>query len=481
MPTMVRVLRCSPGGVAAIASSRVVPRVAPLPSPPSSRAVPQLAPLPSPASSRAVPQVVLLNVIVCGLEVCASAAFTYIPPLLLKSGLHEEQMSIVLGIGPLLGLFLVPVIGRASDRCGSAYGRRRPFIVALSATLIVSLCSLAYGDVVAGWVAGSRGGTVSVGLLIVGSVLLDFSSQACLTPCEALLSDACCDTDRADQCFFVYSFMVSVGGCIGYLVTAIDWADTAVGAFFGGQERAAFSILVVIFSATMVTSLTVAAETPLSAPTPADDDSGVALLEQIQKIQLGVDRPDDRPPPPPPRPPPGLGGALLTVMPRFVRSVLAIPLVLRRLAAANFCSWTAVMGFNLFYTDFVGQAVYGGDPNAAPDSARALAYDAGVRMGSWGLLLHCVTSAAYAAVIGRLVARVGPRVTYLAGMGSFTVAMAVMAASRNVVVVSAMAALTGVGYATLTTVPFLLVTQYHQRKQVSRRRASVNAVPPAHR
>ena len=41
-----------------------------------------------------------------------------------------------------------------------------------------------------------------------------------------------------------------------------------------------------------------------------------------------------------------------------------MPAVLKRLAVAHFFSWTAVMAFNLFFTDYVGQSVYGGNPNA---------------------------------------------------------------------------------------------------------------------
>ncbi len=71
---------------------------------------------PAPPSSRipnlSLQQLFLLNSCVCGLEFCASAAFTYIPPMLLKAGIEEEHMSLILGIGPLLGFFFVPIIGK---------------------------------------------------------------------------------------------------------------------------------------------------------------------------------------------------------------------------------------------------------------------------------------------------------------------------------------------------------------------------------
>ncbi len=77
---------------------------------------------PTPPSGRipslSLQQLFLLNSCVCGLEFCASAAFTYIPPMLLKAGIEEEHMSLILGIGPLLGFFFVPMIGKQLNNYG---------------------------------------------------------------------------------------------------------------------------------------------------------------------------------------------------------------------------------------------------------------------------------------------------------------------------------------------------------------------------
>ena len=45
----------------------------------------------------------------------------------------------------------------------------------------------------------------------------------------------------------------------------------------------------------------------------------------------------------------------------------------------------------LYYTDFVGQSVYGGSPEAEKGSIGETLFDNGVRMGSWGLFLSSVT------------------------------------------------------------------------------------------
>jgi solute carrier family 45 protein 3 len=44
-------------------------------------------------------RLIFINAMVCGLEVAATVAFTYLPPILLKAGFAESNMGIILGIG----------------------------------------------------------------------------------------------------------------------------------------------------------------------------------------------------------------------------------------------------------------------------------------------------------------------------------------------------------------------------------------------
>lgn len=45
-------------------------------------------------------RLVLLNSLTCGLEICAAAGITYVPPLLLEAGMEERYMTMVLGKDP---------------------------------------------------------------------------------------------------------------------------------------------------------------------------------------------------------------------------------------------------------------------------------------------------------------------------------------------------------------------------------------------
>lgn len=468
-------------------------------------------------------QIFLLNAVVCGVEVCACSGFTYIPPMLLKAGYTEENMSIILGIGPLLGFIFVPIIGRASDRCRSQYGRRRPFILMLSVLIIISLLVIPYGEYFSnlflGYTPTSK--TVALVILTLSVILLDFTSQACLTPCEALLSDAAKGTNQKDRVFMVYSQMVSLGGLLGYLITAIDWSNTFIGSYFGTQERSVFSILIVLFLFLLSATIMVAQEHPLSVVEDSEmenlmtkEDSGnvTVAIGNGGAFESGYESSGSEDGGQTPASfSPGRKGRhrkafkqkslafrgicgvcnLLTLvvrvrifscfyniwtfiwssiynrLPDSLRRVFDVPLVLQKLALANFCSWTAVMGFNLFFTDFVGQAVFQGNPNAPENSYLRHRYDEGVRMGSWGLLFHCITSTTYVFFIEGLVEKYGMRNTYLAGMFVFSLSMFGMVFYRHIIFVNMMASLTGFAYATLTTIPFILITKYHNNKEVS--------------
>ena len=80
-----------------------------------------------------------------------------------------------------------------------------------------------------------------VGFLIFGVVLLDFCGQVCFTPLEALLSDLY--RDQEDLAFSMFSFMVSLGGCVGYLLPALDWSRGLLSVYLGGQADCLFLLI----------------------------------------------------------------------------------------------------------------------------------------------------------------------------------------------------------------------------------------------
>lgn len=400
-----------------------------------------------------------------------AAGITYVPPLLLEAGVEEQYMTMVLGIGPVLGLLFIPLIGSASDQCNSSYGRRRPFIWLFSMGVLLALFIIPHADVLAAHVAWG-GQTLQVGFLILGVGLLDFCGQVCFTPLEALLSDLYRDEEDCSQAFAMFSFMVSLGGCVGYLLPALDWSHGLLSVYLGGQAECLFSLLILIFISSVLITMNVSEEPSCANSSSGESGSllepGTGVMEAgrcgvprsccyLLKCKLRLLK----------------SGPLMCLLrtcwsmtPAIYRSYCHVPRVMRQLCVAQLCSWMAVMSFMLFYTDFVGEGLYEGVPSALPGSVSKQRYDEGIRMGSMGLFLQCATSTFFSLVMSRLVRHLGSRWVYLSSMVSFTVSALVICLSKSVVLVTVMAALTGYAYATLQTLPYTLTCHYHKEIEV---------------
>jgi len=431
-----------------------------------------------------ISRLVAINAVVGGLEIAACVAFTFIPPLLLKAGFSETHMSIILGVAPFLALFTVPMLGKWSDSCTSRYGRRRPFIFFFSIVLVFSLFLLYVGQSLTIDI-GTK--TIRMLLLSIGVILLDYASQAAINPCEALMSDLMAGQHGEEAGFTVYSGMLSVGACIGYLLTALDWASLGFSA--GNREQTALILVLVLYLGCFLITMFSAHERPFRVLNLDDRDIDIhsKLLNAETTSDPGYESDEDESLKMSPLWPRIKGNRaivslrrcspmkILTAPPKIILNALCLPLnfyrtiasappVLRDLFWADLASWIAIMAHGMFYTDFVATAVYGGQPDAPPGSVYDLLFDEGVRMGSWGLLLHSITACVYAVFIQEHVTRMlGLRRSYQLGLGIFAISMAVTVLNTSSLsCLNLAAAASGLGYAVITTIPNALVTMYHE-------------------
>uniref|UniRef100_A0A8C5M9A5 Solute carrier family 45 member 3 n=1 Tax=Leptobrachium leishanense TaxID=445787 RepID=A0A8C5M9A5_9ANUR len=403
---------------------------------------------------------IFLNFLTCGLEICVAAGITYVPPLLLEAGVEEQYMTMVLGIGPVLGLILVPLIGYASDTCQSIYGQRRPFIWLLSVGVLISLLIIPHSDTLASFFSWG-GKTVHIYFLICGVGLLDCCAQVCFTPLEALLSDLYGDSEDCGQAFATFSFMISIGGCIGYLLTSVNWNYTFMSLYIGGQYECLFSVLTCIFIisvlVTMKTSQVLCKKPQGLDFSPSFTSMSFSRCCFVPKLKVRSWKCN---------PVFCLLSLCWSITPKIYHSYCQVPKVMKQLFAAQLCSWMAMMSFLLFYTDFIGEGLYKGIPSAAPGTESRLRYDEGIRMGSLGLFLQCATSTLFSILMNKLVKYFGSRQIYLCSMVTFTSSALVICLSQNIVIVTFMSSLTGFAYATLQTLPYTFICLYHKEKEM---------------
>lgn len=57
--------------------------------------------------------------------------------------------------------------------------------------------------------------------------------------------------------------------------------------------------------------------------------------------------------------------------------------------------WLSFEGLLLFYTDFMGEVVFQGDPKAPHTSEEYQKYNSGVTVGCWGMCIYAFSAAFY--------------------------------------------------------------------------------------
>lgn len=496
---------------------------------------------------RGLPRIMAINALVCGVEIISSAAFTYIPPLLLKAGYTETVMTIILGVAPFLDMMTVPVLAEWSDRCTSVLGRRRPFVMFLSSVLLLSLILIPYSSVISTMFTDTNTLKVHMIILAIGVILLDYSYQALFNPCESLLSDLMATAPEWEQTqgFTVYSASISLGCILGYLIVSVDWSS--VGLLIGSQEQTAFTVIFILFIPCLFLTLMFAKEKPFrrtkvmqvnavegnirvgrdvasetqflignnvnasdeeltildltgdgttivrdhpsdggyeSGSSETDETSPLTLsssemlkwryhrlIHQIGRLpKITLQRCINN-----------MIRIFLKIVKIFIylpyqivklpiatwHKVTKAPAVLRRLFLAELFGWMGFMCHNMFFTDFVGQYMYGGQPDAPEHTKFAVLYDEGVRMGSWGLFLHSLTACLYAFFIQQHIVRLlGHRAVFVGGLLVFAVTMTATIVSPTMPFLNIVTALSGIGFAALTSTPNMLVTFYNSDRQL---------------
>uniref|UniRef100_A0A8C5LSZ6 Solute carrier family 45 member 3 n=1 Tax=Leptobrachium leishanense TaxID=445787 RepID=A0A8C5LSZ6_9ANUR len=403
-------------------------------------------------------QLLLVNSLTCGLEVCLAAGVTFVPPLLLEAGVEEKFMTMVLGIGPILGLSVVHFIGSASDRLTSRFGRRRPFIWILCLGVMLSLFIIPYAERLATFTSSHHAGT-HMAFLILGIALLDSCGQVCFTPVEALISDMFPEGEACSKAFSVYALTVGLGACIGYLLPSVDWSGSWLAQQLGGQEECLFTLLLIIFTGCVFATFFVSEEVRTNGGhIEISGDLAMrgpcARICQFWNFPLRAWR---------------LALALkgmCALLSRLRTFCCRVPVVLWRLFVAQLCSWMGLMTLILFYTDFVGEGLYHGVPIAEPGTDARLRYEEGVRMGSLGLFLQSVLSMIFSSSMDYLVKTFGTRCVYLTAISCLPLAAMIMCFSQSVILVTASAAMTGFPFSVLQILPYTLTSLYHHNQQV---------------
>ncbi|XP_077060258.1 proton-associated sugar transporter A isoform X3 [Siphateles boraxobius] len=146
-------------------------------------------------------------------------------------------------------------------------------------------------------------------------------------------------------------------------------------------------------------------------------------------------------------------------------AICRMPPCLRSLCTNHFLGWLSFEGMLLFYTDFMGEVVFGGDPKAHHDSEEYKRYNSGVTMGCWGMCIYAFSAAFYSAILEKLEERFSLRSLYFFAYLAFGLGTGLATLSTNLYVLLSLCVTYGVLFSSLCTLPYSLLCEYYQSPQ----------------
>ncbi|XP_071557733.1 membrane-associated transporter protein isoform X1 [Temnothorax nylanderi] len=341
---------------------------------------------------------------------------------------------------------------------------------------------------------------------ILGTVLLDFDADACQSPARAYLLDVTVPEDHAKG-LSTFTIMAGLGGFMGYGLGGINWDATSLGIMLGGHVHATFTLITIIFVVCVICTITSFKEIPLqllerdqyrqmNEPKAPEEVQGTEKQDEHDKIipdesktygALNTEhetdslqteeftlRPLQTQPSDHSEEPISEGSHVnygfddieseanhKATLKEYLLSIVYMPRSLRQVCLTNLFCWMAHVCYSLYFTDFVGEAVFGGNPRAPADTDERELYEEGVRFGCWGMSMYSLSCSCYSLIIERLIQRFRARKVYIYGLLFYSVGMLLMALTKHPVGVIIFSWAAGVMYSTLFTMPYLLVAHYH--------------------
>ena len=455
-------------------------------------------------------RIIALNGVAGVIDMLYAVEGAYFVPAIYDTGLSTIYGSMLLSLSPILGVLFQSYLGSASDQCTCRWGKRRPFILALTICCICGLVLFPFTEDISDLL--NEGGaqlTTLIVLITLATTLVDFSVGALQAPHRAYLLDVLPEK-HAKIGNIICSVWISVGATIGFAFGAINWSSD-----FSTQVKIVCGISLVITVICAVLTLfsvderkpqvkVTIKETTDMSPLPDNVDVGgsnkdrhscdiptrsdgqeaacesLKIPEQCAHLMkyLSIDN--------------------LTILPygeyvtgvvfddqttcgcncinsfisslvgnyRFIK-YMSSPMWILQFAA--FFGFLALFSQNFFFTDYVAETVYNGDVTAPENSTAYENYTEGVRIGSLVFGVSALSSLLVSLLLGPLIKLLGMRLTYVSSYVILMLQSGVMIVSRNIIVLFLLSPAMFYTSIILSILPFILVSEYETKSILLRK------------
>ena len=145
-----------------------------------------------------------------GVQIAYALQSSQVSRIFSTIGADPHDLSYFWILPPLMGLIVQPIVGSASDRTWSRFGRRLPYLLVGAAVAIVVMCFLPN--------AGSLGLAISQAIIfgLVMLMLLDTSINMAMQPFKMLVGDMVNERQKG-LAYSIQSFLCNAGSVVGYV------------------------------------------------------------------------------------------------------------------------------------------------------------------------------------------------------------------------------------------------------------------------
>uniref|UniRef100_A0A3B5LXL0 Uncharacterized protein n=1 Tax=Xiphophorus couchianus TaxID=32473 RepID=A0A3B5LXL0_9TELE len=409
-------------------------------------------------------RLILHSLVMFGREFCYAVEAAFVTPVLLSVGLPRSLYSLVWLISPILGFLLQPVIGSASDYCRSPWGRRRPYILVLGIMMLIGISMFLNGDAFVSALISDRSlkSIWSIVVVMFGVVLFDFAADFIDGPIKAYLFDVCSHSDK-ERGLHYHALFTGLGGACGYLVGAMDWGHSVLGRLLGSEYQVIYFFSALTWGFFLTVHLFSIPEQSLCKDPSVSDCSSPSALHLLGSHSNGYGALSKEPSST--AAPTSVSDQKKMTFRSLMKAIIHMPNHYRCLCISHLLGWAAFLCNMLFFTDFMGQIVYKGNPYAEHNSTAYATYERGVEVGCWGLCINAVSSALYSYVQRFLLPYIGFKGLYFMGYFVFGMGTSLICLFPDVIATLILCSVFGVMSSTLYTIPFNLIAEYQREEE----------------
>ncbi|XP_048148582.1 membrane-associated transporter protein isoform X2 [Corvus hawaiiensis] len=384
---------------------------------------------------RAMGRLVMHSMAMFGREFCYAVEAAFVTPVLLSVGLPKSLYSLVWLISPILGFVLQPVVGSASDHCTCCWGRRRPYILCLGIIMLLGMALYLNGDVMISAFINEKDKqrTWAIVITMLGVVLFDFAADFIDGPIKAYLFDVCSHQDKEKGLHYHALFTALVF----IICLTVHLCSIPEVPFRHEHEETKF--LLEVTEPHQYNSIEEEIKNGYLKSTCTEIKAAAKPGKCAEKRQM--------------------------TLKSLLKTLLSMPSHYRCLCVSHLFGWMAFLSNMLFFTDFMGQVIYQGNPYAPHNSTLYLTYKTGVEMGCWGLCINAISSSIYSYLQKVLLPYIGLKGLYFIGYLLFGLGTGLIGLFPNIYSALVLCSLFGVMSSTLYTVPFHLIAEYHREEE----------------